>query len=65
VEETLAAEGHPPAWIVEETAYYREARQALRATRTAQELLPRLGPIMFDLEIPPADYAPETLEEEE
>ena len=65
VEEALAAEGRPPAWIVEETAGYREARQALRETRTAQELLPRLGPIMFDLEIPPADYAPETLEDEE
>jgi hypothetical protein len=64
-EEALAAEGQPPAWIAEETAYYREARQALRGTRTAQELLPRLGPILFDLEIPPADYAPVTVEDEE
>jgi hypothetical protein len=64
-EEALAAEGQPPAWIAEETAYYREARQALRETRTAQELLPRLGPILFDLEIPPADYAPETLKDED
>src|SRR5919197_536068 len=65
VEEALAAEGQPPAWIAEEAAYYREARQALRETRTAQELLPRLGPILFDLEIPPADYAPVTVEDEE
>jgi hypothetical protein len=65
VEEALAAEGQPPAWIAEETASYREARQALRETRTAQELLPRLGPILFDLEIPPADYAPQTLDDEE
>jgi hypothetical protein len=65
LEEELAAEGQPPAWIAEETASYREARQALRETRTAQELLPRLGPILFDLEIPPADYAPQTLDDEE
>jgi len=57
-EAMLASEGRPPAWIAQETARYREARQELRATRVAQELLPRLGPILFDLEIPPSDYAP-------
>jgi hypothetical protein len=62
-EATLAAEGRPPAWIAQETARYREARQELRATRVAQELLPRLGPVLFDLEIPPSDYAPEGLDE--
>ena len=64
-EAALAAEGQPPAWIAEQTASYREARQMLRATRTAQELLPRLGPILFDLEIPPPDYRPEGWVEEE
>ena len=57
-ESMLASEGRPPAWIAQETARYREAREELRATRVAQELLPRLGPVLFDLEIPPADYAP-------
>lgn len=60
----LAAEGRPPAWIAEETAHYREARQSLRSTRTAQELLPLLGPILFDLELPPEDYQPESLDDE-
>ena len=64
-EAALAAEGQPPAWIAEQTASYREARQTLRATRTTQELLPRLGPILFDLEIPPPDYRPEGWVEEE
>jgi len=59
-EAELAAEGRPPAWIAQETARYREARQRLRSTRVAQELLPLLGPILFELEIPPADYVPET-----
>jgi len=62
-EAALAAEGRPPAWIAQETARYREARQELRVTRVAQELLPRLGPVLFDLEIPPSDYAPEGLDE--
>ena len=64
-EAMLAAEGRPPAWIAGETAHYREARQALRSTRVAQEMLPLLGPILFDLEIPPADYAPADAEMEE
>jgi len=64
-EAMLASEGRPPAWIAQETARYREARQELRATRVAQELLPRLGPILFDLEIPPSDYAPEGADEGE
>jgi hypothetical protein len=58
VEEALAAEGQPPAWIAEETASFRTARQTLRETTTVQDLIPRLGPILFDLEIPPADYTP-------
>jgi len=58
-EAALAAEGRPPAWIAQETARYREARQELRTTRIAQELLPHLGPVLFDLETPPSDYAPE------
>jgi hypothetical protein len=65
VEEAPAAEGRPRAWIAEEIASFREARQALRETRTAQELLPRLGPILFNLQRPPADYVPETLDDEE
>ena len=32
--------------------------------RIAQELIPRLGPILFDLEIPPADYTPPEWEQE-
>ncbi len=58
-EAALAAEGRPPAWIAQETARYREARQELRTTRIAQELLPHLGPVLFDLETPPSDYTPE------
>jgi len=61
----LAEAGQPPAWIAEETAHYREARQTLRAHGTAQDLLPRLGPILFDLEIPPEDYAPPGWEDAE
>lgn len=64
-EAMLAQEGRPPVWIAEETAHYGAARQALRSTRVAQELLPRLGPILFDLEIPPPDYMPEGAEEME
>ncbi len=59
-EAELAAEGCPPAWIAQETARYREARQRLRSTRVAQEMLPLLDPILFELETPPADYVPET-----
>ncbi len=57
-EAALAAEGRPPAWIATETAGLREARGALRSTRVAQEMARLLGPILFDLEIPPADYVP-------
>lgn len=64
VEQTLADEGQPPAWIAEETASFRTARQALRETRAVQDVLPRLGPILFDLEIPPADYTPPEWEQE-
>lgn len=64
-EQALAAEGQPPAWIAEETARYREARQTLRELHTAQDLLPRLGPILFDLEISPDDYRPEGQGDEE
>lgn len=64
-EAALAAEGRPPAWIAEELAPYRETRQTLRETRTAQEMLERLGPILFDLDLaPPADYKPRGTNEE-
>ena len=58
IEAELSAQGHPPAWIAEESAGYRSARQRLRDTVVAQESLPLLGPIMFDLEIIPRDYMP-------
>jgi hypothetical protein len=59
LEKALEEEGQPPAWIAEETAPYRDARQLLRAVGTAQEMLSTLGPILFNLEIPPDDYVPE------
>lgn len=63
VEAALTAEGQPPAWIAEETTSFRTARQSLRETTVAQDLVPRLGPMLFDLEIPPADYTPPDWEE--
>lgn len=65
LEKALEEEGQPPAWIAEETAPYRDARQLLRAVGTAQEMLATLGPILFNLEIPPDDYVPEGWDQDE
>ncbi len=59
-EAALASEGRPPAWIAEETAPLRQARQSLRASRAVGALIPPIGPILFDLEVAPADYTPPT-----
>lgn len=63
-EASLASEGRPPTWIAEETVPLRQARQSLRSTRAVGALIPLIGPILFDLDVAPADYIPPALPSE-
>lgn len=62
-ERSLASEGHPPAWIADETSTYRAAREELRASEEATTLAALLGPLLFNLDVPPPDYVPPSLDQ--